>query len=74
MGEYFNSLRLLKTLRIDHLLPGHGWESKDVERDIELTIESVVERFPDRKYLLRLLRESEDNVYMDEGDGRTVSV
>ncbi len=60
LGEYFNSLRLLKTLKIDHLLPGHGWESRDVERDIELTIEKVIQRFPNRKYLLRLLKE--DNV------------
>ncbi len=65
LGEYFNSLRLLKTLKVDLLLPGHGWESRNVERDIELTIEKVIQRFPNRKYLLRLLGEK-DKVYMDE--------
>jgi len=65
LEEYFNSLRLLKTLKIDLLLPGHGWESRDVERDIELTIEKVIQRFPNRKYLLRLLGDR-DKVYMDE--------
>jgi hydroxyacylglutathione hydrolase len=66
LGEYFNSLRLLKTLKIDLLLPGHGWESRNVERDIDLTIEKVIERFPNRKYLTGLLRD-EDNLYRDEG-------
>jgi hydroxyacylglutathione hydrolase len=64
LGEYFNSLRLLKTLKIDHLYPGHGWESRNVERDIELTIKRVIEKFPNRKYLLRILSE-EGKVYMD---------
>ncbi|MBP1910927.1 MBL fold metallo-hydrolase [Thermococcus stetteri] len=64
LGEYFNSLRLLKTLKIDHLYPGHGWESKNVERDIKLTIKRVIEKFPNRKYLLRILSE-EGKVYID---------
>ncbi|WP_456394936.1 MBL fold metallo-hydrolase, partial [Thermococcus sp.] len=55
LGEYFNSLRLLRTLKVEHLLPGHGWESRNVERDIELTIKNVIEKFPNKRYLLALL-------------------
>lgn len=51
LGEYFNSLRRLKTIKIDKLLPGHGKESIDVDNDIEKTIKKSIEIFPDAKYL-----------------------
>ncbi|WP_456394821.1 hypothetical protein, partial [Thermococcus sp.] len=51
---------------VEHLLPGHGWESRNVERDIELTIKNVIEKFPNKRYLLALLEEVEGKVYMEK--------
>ena len=47
LGEYFNSLRRLKTMKINLLLPGHGRISGSVDRDIEKTIENAIKAFPE---------------------------
>ncbi len=47
LAEYFNSLRRLKTMKIDLLLPGHGRTSRSVEEDIERTIENAMRMFPE---------------------------
>ena len=54
LGEYFNSLRRLNTLKIKLLLPGHGWISENIEEDIEKTIKSVINKFPEAERLKRL--------------------
>lgn len=54
LGEYFNSLRRLRTMKIDLLLPGHGNPSDTVEEDIELTIENAMAQFPDAERLAAL--------------------
>ncbi len=46
LGEYFNSLRRLRTMKIDLLLPGHGRESDNVEGDLDLTIRNAIAQFP----------------------------
>jgi glyoxylase-like metal-dependent hydrolase (beta-lactamase superfamily II) len=51
LAEYFNSLRRLKTMKIDLLLPGHGRISRSVDEDIEKTIKNAIEKFPEAKYL-----------------------
>ncbi|BAU23734.1 hydrolase glyoxylase [Caldimicrobium thiodismutans] len=47
LAEYFNSLRRLKTLKIDILLPGHGKISTAAEEDIKSAIENTLFRFPE---------------------------
>jgi glyoxylase-like metal-dependent hydrolase (beta-lactamase superfamily II) len=54
LGEYFNSLRRLKTMKIDLLLPGHGRISRSVEEDIEKTIKNTIEKFPEAKRLAEM--------------------
>ncbi|WP_230972209.1 MBL fold metallo-hydrolase [Archaeoglobus neptunius] len=54
LGEYFNSLRRIKTMKIDLLLPGHGRISGNAEMDIEKTIENTIGAFPDAKYLAEM--------------------
>ncbi len=46
LGEYFNSLRRLGTMKIDLLFPGHGRESNNVDGDLELTIRNAIAQFP----------------------------
>ena len=54
LAEYFNSLRRLKTMKIDLLLPGHGRISRSVEEDIEKTIKNTIEKFPEAKRLAEM--------------------
>lgn len=54
LGEYLNSIRRLSTMKIDLLLPGHGRESNDAEKDIEKTIKNASNRFADTEYLSAL--------------------
>ncbi|AAB89502.1 conserved hypothetical protein [Archaeoglobus fulgidus DSM 4304] len=55
LGEYFNSLRKIKTMKIDLLLPGHGRISGNVEVDIERTLENTIRTFPDAEYIAKML-------------------
>ncbi len=54
LAEYFNSLRRLKTMKIDLLLPGHGRISRSVDEDINRTIENAIRRFPEAEKLANM--------------------
>ncbi len=54
LAEYFNSLRRLRTMKIDLLLPGHGRISRNVESDIEKTIENAIKAFPEAENLVNM--------------------
>ena len=56
LAEYFNSLRMLSTLKVDLLLPGHGWISKNYDDDIQKTIKTVIEKFPEAEKLKKLFK------------------
>lgn len=52
LAEYFNSLRRLKTFKVEIVLPGHGKISTDVEKDLSLAINRVISQFPEAKNVL----------------------
>ena len=56
LAEYFNSLRMLSTLKVDLLLPGHGWISKNYDNDIQKTIKTIIEKFPEAEKLKKLFK------------------
>lgn len=43
-GEYINSLRILKTYKINTILPGHGSMSNNVDMDIDTGIKNAQKR------------------------------
>ena len=46
-GEYINSLRILKTYKIDTILPGHGSLSNNVDMDLDTGIKNAQKRHDD---------------------------
>lgn len=58
-SDYISSLQRLQTLRIDHLLPGHGRTSSDAEADIASGIARLSNLLEDSHALFATLRETD---------------
>ena len=58
-ADYIESLERLRTMRIDHLLPGHGKLSNNAAADIDAGLERLHGLLDDSHALFSLLRETD---------------